>query len=435
MLTGKTVVVGVCGGIAAYKAAALCSKLSQAGADVRVIMTKSAAQFITPLTFQSLTRKPVAIDTFDEKDAAVISHIDLADRADLVVVAPATANMIGKMAYGLADDMLSTTLLATTAPVMVAPAMNVHMYTHPAVIDNMNKLRERGVRFVEPGTGQLACGYVGQGRLAEPEEIFDRIAAFFKADAPLQGKQVIVTAGGTVERIDPVRYITNDSSGKMGYALAEAAQALGAAVTLISGPTALPVPAGVERVTVISAEDMLQEVMARYDRMDFVFKAAAVADYRPAQQRPQKMKKAGETLTIELVKNPDILQTLGKFKKHQFLVGFAAETEKVDEYALDKLIRKNCDLLVANNVSLEGAGFGTDTNIVRVFDREGLVEALPVMSKREVAEYIVRLAAHRKQAGAIPASNDNDEAAGAGQVPRAKEHQEGHQGDVSCTQR
>ncbi|MVO99233.1 bifunctional phosphopantothenoylcysteine decarboxylase/phosphopantothenate--cysteine ligase CoaBC [Paenibacillus lutrae] len=435
MLTGKTVVVGVCGGIAAYKAAALCSKLSQAGADVRVIMTRSAAQFITPLTFQSLTRKPVAIDTFDEKDAAVISHIDLADRADLVVVAPATANMIGKMAHGLADDMLSTTLLATTAPVMVAPAMNVHMYTHPAVIDNMNKLRERGVRFVEPGTGQLACGYVGQGRLAEPEEIFDRIAAFFKADAPLQGKRVIVTAGGTVERIDPVRYITNDSSGKMGYALAEAAQALGASVTLISGPTALPVPAGVERITVISAEDMLQEVMARYDTMDFVFKAAAVADYRPAQQRPQKMKKTGETLTIDLVKNPDILQTLGKIKKHQFLVGFAAETEKVDEYALDKLIRKNCDLLVANNVSLEGAGFGTDTNIVRVFDRDGLVEALPVMSKREVAEYIVRLAASRKQAAAIPASTENVEAAGVGQVPGAKEHQEEHQGDASCTQR
>ncbi|WP_405082557.1 bifunctional phosphopantothenoylcysteine decarboxylase/phosphopantothenate--cysteine ligase CoaBC [Paenibacillus chitinolyticus] len=406
MLSGKTIVVGVCGGIAAYKAAALCSKLSQAGADVRVIMTKSAVQFITPLTFQSLTRKPVAVDTFDEKEAAVISHIDLADRADLVVVAPATANMIGKMAHGLADDMLSTTLLATTAPVMVAPAMNVHMYTHPAVAGNMRVLQERGVLFVEPGTGQLACGYVGKGRLAEPEEIFGRIAAYFQQDTPLQGRNVLVTAGGTVERIDPVRYITNDSSGKMGYAIAEAAKRLGANVTLVSGPSSLPVPPGVERVSVTSALDMYDKVMARFEETDLVFKAAAVADYRPSERREQKMKKTGETLTIELVKNPDILQALGEAKTRQFVVGFAAETERVDEYAQGKLLRKKCDLLVANDVSMQGAGFGTDTNVVRIFDAGGLVEAPPMMTKAAIAEHIVRLAADRqrmRQQGAEPA--------------------------------
>ncbi|MEV2907931.1 bifunctional phosphopantothenoylcysteine decarboxylase/phosphopantothenate--cysteine ligase CoaBC [Paenibacillus larvae] len=395
MLQGKTIILGVCGGIAAYKAAALCSKLAQAGADVYVIMTESATKFIAPLTFQTLSRNPVMIDTFDEKDASVVSHIDLADKADLMLIAPATANMIAKMAIGLGDDMLSTTMLAATATVMVAPAMNVHMYEHPAVQENMSTLSKRGVIFVEPGSGQLACGYVGKGRLAEPEDIVAEVRRFFAEKTLLQGKRVLVTAGGTVERIDSVRYITNDSSGKMGYAVAEAARRLGAEVTLVTGPTALEAPAGVQVVPVLSAEDMLKEVQNRYKDLDIVIKAAAVADYRPLVQSKSKMKKADKTLTLELVKNPDILETLGKNKTHQFLVGFAAETDSLDEYAMDKLVRKNCDLLVGNDVSVEGAGFGSETNVVRIYDKQGLVESLPLLRKEEVALHLLRLIAAR----------------------------------------
>ncbi|MEV2805187.1 bifunctional phosphopantothenoylcysteine decarboxylase/phosphopantothenate--cysteine ligase CoaBC [Paenibacillus larvae] len=395
MLQDKTIILGVCGGIAAYKAAALCSKLAQAGADVYVIMTESATKFITPLTFQTLSRNPVMIDTFDEKDTSVVSHINLADKADLMLIAPATANMIAKMAIGLGDDMLSTTMLAATATVMVAPAMNVHMYEHPAVQENMSTLSKRGVIFVEPGSGQLACGYVGKGRLAEPEDIVAEVRRFFAEKTLLQGKRVLVTAGGTVERIDPVRYITNDSSGKMGYAVAEAARRLGAEVTLVTGPTALEASAGVQVVPVLSAEDMLKEVQNRYKDLDIVIKAAAVADYRPLVQSKSKMKKADKTLTLELVKNPDILETLGKNKTHQFLVGFAAETDSLDEYAMDKLVRKNCDLLVGNDVSVEGAGFGSETNVVRIYDKQGLVESLPLLRKEEVALHLLRLIAAR----------------------------------------
>ncbi|AHD06067.1 bifunctional phosphopantothenoylcysteine decarboxylase/phosphopantothenate--cysteine ligase CoaBC [Paenibacillus larvae] len=395
MLQDKTIILGVCGGIAAYKAAALCSKLAQAGADVYVIMTESATKFIAPLTFQTLSRNPVMIDTFDEKDTSVVSHINLADKADLMLIAPATANMIAKMAIGLGDDMLSTTMLAATATVMVAPAMNVHMYEHPAVQENMSTLSKRGVIFVEPGSGQLACGYVGKGRLAEPEDIVAEVRRFFAEKTLLQGKRVLVTAGGTVERIDPVRYITNDSSGKMGYAVAEAARRLGAEVTLVTGPTALEASAGVQVVPVLSAEDMLKEVQNRYKDLDIVIKAAAVADYRPLVQSKSKMKKADKTLTLELVKNPDILETLGKNKTHQFLVGFAAETDSLDEYAMDKLVRKNCDLLVGNDVSVEGAGFGSETNVVRIYDKQGLVESLPLLRKEEVALHLLRLIAAR----------------------------------------
>ncbi|MEV2856060.1 bifunctional phosphopantothenoylcysteine decarboxylase/phosphopantothenate--cysteine ligase CoaBC [Paenibacillus larvae] len=395
MLQDKTIILGVCGGIAAYKAAALCSKLAQAGADVYVIMTESATKFIAPLTFQTLSRNPVMIDTFDEKDTSVVSHINLADKADLMLIAPATANMIAKMAIGLGDDMLSTTMLAATATVMVAPAMNVHMYEHPAVQENMSTLSKRGVIFVEQGSGQLACGYVGKGRLAEPEDIVAEVRRFFAEKTLLQGKRVLVTAGGTVERIDPVRYITNDSSGKMGYAVAEAARRLGAEVTLVTGPTALEASAGVQVVPVLSAEDMLQEVQNRYKDLDIVIKAAAVADYRPLVQSKSKMKKADKTLTLELVKNPDILETLGKNKTHQFLVGFAAETDSLDEYAMDKLVRKNCDLLVGNDVSVEGAGFGSETNVVRIYDKQGLVESLPLLRKEEVALHLLRLIAAR----------------------------------------
>lgn len=399
MLKGKTILLGVSGGIAAYKAAAICSKLAQAGADVRVIMTESATKFIAPLTFQTLSRHDVIVDTFDEKDASVVSHIDLADRADLAVIAPATANMIAKLALGIADDMLSTTLLATTAPLLVAPAMNVHMYAHPAVQANMNTLADRGALFVEPGTGQLACGYVGKGRLEEPEQIVEAIRRFFADKELLRGKKLLVTAGGTVERIDPVRYLTNDSSGKMGFAIAEAAHLMGAEVTLVCGKATAAPPQGVRLIQVESAVQMLDAVVERMPETDIIIKAAAVADYRPAEQADQKIKKKDEEMTIKLVKNPDILQTIGSMKTTQFIVGFAAETEKIDEYALDKLKRKNCDLLVANDVTQEGAGFGTDTNVVRIYDAGGLVEALPVMTKREVAQQLLAHVAERMKKG------------------------------------
>lgn len=397
MLKGKTVVLGVCGGIAAYKAAALCSKLVQAGAKVRVVMTESAAKLVQPLTFQALSKYHVVVDAFEENDPSVITHVDMADSADLVIVAPATANMLAKMAYGLADDMLSTTLLVVRAPILVAPTMNVHMYEHPTVQANMKILAERGVHFVEPGYGQLACGYVGKGRMAEPEEILLAAQELFevKEDKPLSGKKVLVTAGGTVERIDPVRYLTNDSSGKMGFAVAEAARDLGADVTVVAAKTSTHTPEGVKVVRVESALDMLDAVMARLEESDVVVKAAAVADYRPARQEEQKIKKTGDTLTLELVKNPDILQEIGRRKTSQFVIGFAAETENTEANALDKLERKNCDLLVANDVSAEGAGFGTDTNIITIYGRDGLVLPLPLISKREAADRLMRLAAER----------------------------------------
>ncbi|MCC2683198.1 MAG: peptidase ClpP [Paenibacillaceae bacterium] len=396
MLHGKTIVLGVTGGIAAYKAAAVCSQLTQRGAEVHVIMTASACKFIAPLTFQTLSRQPVTLDTFEERDASVVMHINLADKADLVLVAPATANILAKMAHGLADDMLSTTLLATTAPVLVAPAMNVHMLTHPAVVRNIEILRERGVRFVEPGEGQLACGYVGQGRLAEPQQIVDKVESFFLETKTFQGKRVLVTAGGTQERIDPVRYLTNDSSGKMGFAIAEAARDLGAKVTLVTAPSALLAPSGVETVRVVSAEEMMQAVLNRLSETDIVIKAAAVADYRPAHPSAQKIKKKAESLTLELVRNEDILQKVGELKRSdQFVIGFAAETDNVEQYAMDKLRRKNCDLVVANDVTQSGAGFGTDTNLIRVFDANGLVADLPLMSKYEAAMRLLKIAADK----------------------------------------
>nr|WP_150959739.1 bifunctional phosphopantothenoylcysteine decarboxylase/phosphopantothenate--cysteine ligase CoaBC [Aneurinibacillus sp. XH2] len=395
MLKGKSILLGVSGGIAVYKAVSLCSKLAQAGADVRVIMTESAVKFVAPLTFQTLSRHHVMTDTFEEKDPSVVSHIDLADHADLVVIAPATANILAKMALGIGDDMLSTTLLATTAPILAAPAMNVHMYEHPAVLNNMETLRERGVHFIEPGEGQLACGYVGKGRLAEPEQIYEAIVAMLQPDLPLQGKKVLVTAGGTVERLDPVRYLSNDSSGKMGYAVAEEARGMGAEVVLISAPSSLPRPEGVEFVPVVSALDMLSAVMERLKDVDIVIKAAAVADYRPAEASPVKIKKKDEEMTIRLVKNPDILQQIGERKTKQYVIGFAAETNDLEANGLDKLRRKNCDLMVANDVTLEGAGFGTDTNIVTLLDKDGNVERLPILSKREVARHLLKLAAER----------------------------------------
>ncbi|OKP80074.1 phosphopantothenoylcysteine decarboxylase [Paenibacillus sp. P3E] len=401
-IQGKTIILGITGGIAAYKGAALTSKLTQKGATVHVIMTASAKQFITELTLQSLSKQRVYSDTFQERDPSSISHIDLADSADLILIAPATANIIAKMAHGLADDMLSTTLLAATAPVMVAPAMNVHMYQHPAVLDNINTLYKRGVKFIEPGEGLLACGYVGKGRLEEPEAIVQVVEQFFAlqhaaVNGPLTGKKVIITAGGTIERIDPVRYITNDSSGKMGFALTRAARAMGAEVTLIAARTdeAPPQDPEIQVVRVESAAEMYDAVVSRWKDCDLLIKAAAVSDYRPRQSADSKIKKSGDTLTLELVKTTDILESLGKTKDKQFLIGFAAETGNAELYAKDKLVRKNLDLIVANDVAAEGAGFGTDTNIVAVYDANGLVFDLPQVSKDEVARQVLQLAAAR----------------------------------------
>lgn len=389
-MNGKKILLCVTGGIAVYKAAALTSKLAQTGASVKVILSESAAEFVTPLTFQALSRNEVYMDTFDEKNPKKIAHIDLADWADLILVAPATANTIGKLANGIADNMITTTLLAATSPVWIAPAMNVHMYEHPAVKKNIEKLYEFGYRFIEPGEGYLACGYVGKGRLEEPEKILSLIENHFsKRSGELTGKKVIVTAGPTREKIDPVRFITNHSTGKMGYAIAEAAAERGAEVTLVSGPVSIAPPQGVKLVMVESAEEMYLAVMEHYPETDIVIKTAAVADYRPKNANEHKVKKAPGEQVLELERTKDILYELGQKKTHQVLVGFAAETRNVEEYARKKLIQKNADMIVANNVKTEGAGFGGDTNIVTIFKKHGAAIELPLMTKKEVGQKIL----------------------------------------------
>ncbi|QOY34413.1 bifunctional phosphopantothenoylcysteine decarboxylase/phosphopantothenate--cysteine ligase CoaBC [Anaerobacillus isosaccharinicus] len=390
MLTGKNVLLCVSGGIAVYKACALTSKLTQVGAIVKVVMTEGATKFVTPLTFQSLSREPVYVDTFEEQDATKITHIDVADWADVVIIAPATANIIGKIANGIADDLVSTMLLATTAPVLIAPAMNVHMYDHPAVKANLTKLRSFGYQLLEPSEGYLACGYVGKGRLMEPEDIIVYLEKFFQPKSSvLAEKKVLVTAGPTQEKLDPVRYLTNHSSGKMGYAIAEEAANRGAHVILVSGPTNIQPPANVTFNQVTSAEDMFEKVMAYYNEMDVVVKSAAVADYRPKRVSDQKIKKQPNDLAIEMERTTDILKTLGEQKKHQLLIGFAAESEQLEFYAQDKLKRKNLDMIVGNNIALAGAGFQGDTNIVTIFKKDGTSLLLPLMSKKEVASNLL----------------------------------------------
>jgi phosphopantothenoylcysteine decarboxylase / phosphopantothenate---cysteine ligase len=390
MIQGKNILLCVTGGIAVYKAAALTSKLVQAGAQVKVIMSASARQFVTPLTFQALSRNEVFTDTFDEKNPEVIAHIDLADWADLVLVAPATANVIGKLANGIGDDMVTTTLLAATAPVWIAPAMNVHMYGHPAVQKNIAELYSFGYRFIEPSEGYLACGYVGKGRLEEPERIVEHIDSFFEEPGlSMKGKKIVVTAGPTREKIDPVRFFSNRSTGKMGFALAGEAAKLGADVTLVSGPVSLEVPQGVKLITVESAEEMYNEVLALYETADIVIKSAAVADYRPKVTSEKKMKKQDTDLVIEFERTKDILKTLGEKKKDQFLVGFAAETNDVEKYAGDKLRKKNADMIIANNITVEGAGFAGDTNIVTLFRKDETQRQLPLLSKSETAKEIL----------------------------------------------
>ncbi|MCG6185726.1 bifunctional phosphopantothenoylcysteine decarboxylase/phosphopantothenate--cysteine ligase CoaBC [Anoxybacillus sp. LAT_38] len=400
MLEQKNILLCVTGGIAVYKAAALTSQLVQAGANVKVVMTEAACQFVTPLTFQALSKNEVYVDTFDEKKPHVIAHIDLADWAHVVLVAPATANTIAKLAHGLADNMVTTILLATKAPVWIAPAMNVHMYEHPAVQQNMRTLQSFGYRFIEPAEGMLACGYVGKGRLEEPETIVTLLEQHFSTNHILKGKKVLVTAGPTREKLDPVRFFSNHSTGKMGYALAEAARDFGADVVLISGPTALPSPPGVQMIRVESAQHMYEEVMNHFHDSDIVIKTAAVADYRPKYVADNKIKKQQGDYTVVLERTIDILQTLGEQKTHQFLVGFAAETNDVERYAKDKLTRKNADMIVANNVVQEGAGFGTDTNIVTLFKRDGTMKKLPLLPKSEVAKEILR-EVHREIEGRV----------------------------------
>ncbi|MBT2665864.1 bifunctional phosphopantothenoylcysteine decarboxylase/phosphopantothenate--cysteine ligase CoaBC [Bacillus sp. ISL-4] len=393
MLIDKKVLLCVTGGIAVYKAAALTSKLTQEGAHVKVIMSESARKFVTPLTFQALSRNDVYTDTFDEKDSSVIAHIDLADWADIILLAPATANVIGKVANGIADDMITTTLLATEAPVWVAPAMNVHMYAHPAVQKNMETLRSFGYQFIEPGEGYLACGYVGKGRLEEPETIVEHLNRYFgerkSQKQPLKGKKYLITAGPTREAIDPVRYVTNHSSGKMGYALAEEAIEMGAEVTLITGPVNLTPPFKARVIPVESAADMYDAVFDQFDSSDVVIMTAAVADYKPKIYHAQKMKKQPGENVIEFERTKDILKELGENKTHQILVGFAAETNNVEEYARGKLVKKNADMIVANNVTVGGAGFGTDTNIVTIYDKDGSAIELPKMSKADIAKSIL----------------------------------------------
>lgn len=386
MLTGRHVVMGVTGGIAAYKACEVVSRLKKLGADVDVIMTENAARLVAPLTFETLSARPVSVDTFARTASWDVRHISLAQKADLMLVAPATANLMAKLACGIADDMLTTTLLATKAPIVLAPAMNTGMWTAEATQQNLRTLLARGVRTVGPDSGRLACGDSGAGRMSEPEAIVEAVCGLLCHRRDMEGLRVLVTAGPTVERIDPVRYLTNDSSGKMGYALAEAARDRGARVTLLSGPVHIAPPQGVETVPVISTQSLYDAMLERCGEQDIIVQAAAPADYRVERPAAQKLKKrAGEPLVLTLVENPDIAKAVGKRKRPgQVLVGFAAETQDLLANAKRKLAGKNLDLIVANDVTAEGAGFGTDTNLVTLITRGGET-ALPLMSKREVA--------------------------------------------------
>jgi phosphopantothenoylcysteine decarboxylase / phosphopantothenate---cysteine ligase len=389
------IALGVTGGVAAYKAAELVRRLQQEKLDVQVVMTRSAQEFITPLTFAALTGTKVITSMFAPDDSAqanvesAIEHIAVAQRIDLLLVAPATADILGKFAHGIAEDFLGTLYLATKAPVMVAPAMNVNMWEHPATQQNLAALRARGVHVVDPDEGYLACGMTGSGRLAATESIVRKVCGVLGLRHDLDGRTVVVTAGPTREDLDPVRYLTNRSSGKMGYALAEAAVRRGAHVVLVSGPTDLTIPESVDWVPVRTSEEMRAAVMARSEQADLVIMAAAVADYRPASAHPTKIKRSSERLVLELEPVPDILAGLGAKKAGRVLVGFAAETDNVAANSRAKLARKGADMIVANDVTQEGAGFDTDTNVVTLFVRDGREIPLPKLTKFEVANRIL----------------------------------------------
>ena len=390
MLTGKHIVLGVTGGIAAYKACEVVSRLKKLGAGVDVIMTENATKLVAPLTFETLSCRPVCVDTFSRTESWDVKHISLAQKADLFLVAPATANLMAKLAHGIADDMLSTTLLATKAPILLAPAMNTGMWTAEATQANLRTLQSRGVHTVGPGTGFLACGDSGAGRMSEPAEIVEKVQELLCAKRDLEGLRVLVTAGPTVERIDPVRYLTNDSSGKMGLAIAKAAIDRGAEVMVLLGNVHLTPPPSANVVKVQSTMDLYDAMMAHCDRQDVIIQAAAPADFRVKDIAPEKIKKQdGAPMVLELIENPDIAKAVGQRKQPgQTLVGFAAETENLLENAEKKLGKKNLDLIVANDVSQEGAGFGVDTNIVTLLTHTGL-ESLPLMSKQDVAHRIL----------------------------------------------
>lgn len=389
MLKGKTVVLGVTGGIAAYKSAALTSLLVKAGAQVQVIMTEHARQFIAPLTFESLTGRRCLTDTFDRNHEYSTEHVELAKEADVVMIAPATANIIAKIAHGMADDMLTTTILACDCPKIVAPAMNTRMYENPVMQDNIRKLEDYGMTIAYPTSGHLACGDIGKGKMLEPEELFQYILMACAFEKDMAGKHVLVTAGATQEALDPVRYITNHSSGKMGYSLAKISAFRGAEVVLVSGHTALAAPLFAERVSVTSAEDMFQAVTERSEWADIIIKAAAVADYRPAAVSSEKIKKSDDQMSIGLERTQDILGYLGAHKRDgQFLCGFAMETQDLLENASQKLKKKNADMIVANNLKVTGAGFAGDTNVVTLITENG-AEEQELMSKEEVAGVIL----------------------------------------------
>jgi len=389
MLEGKTVVVGVCGGIAAYKVVEVVSRLQKLNADVNVIMTKNAAEFVTPLTFRSISHNPVIVDMFDEPIKWDIQHISLATKADVIVVAPATANIIGKVANGIADDMLTTTIMATKARVVFVPAMNTNMYENPIVQQNIKKLIGLGYIFLEPETGLMACGTKGSGRLPEPSVIVENVCGHVLEKADFKGLRILITAGPTQEPIDPVRYVSNRSSGKMGYALAAQASKRGAQVKIVSGPVNIKPAIGVEVVNIKTADEMFDEVMKNYKNYDVLIMVAAVSDYKCAKIAGEKIKKKEDKLNIELVKNPDIAKELGSVKGNRILVGFSAETNDLVTNATKKLAKKNLDLIIANDVTLEGAGFGTDTNIIKIIKRDGEIIDFPIMSKTQAGDKIL----------------------------------------------
>ncbi|TDX46751.1 bifunctional phosphopantothenoylcysteine decarboxylase/phosphopantothenate--cysteine ligase CoaBC [Orenia marismortui] len=389
MLEGKNVVIGVTGGIAVYKSVEIVSRLKKLGADVYVIMTKSATEFVKPMTFQSLSHNPVVVEMFGRAQYWDVEHISLADKADLMLIAPATANIVGKIANGIADDMLSTTVMATQAPVVLCPAMNVNMYSNSIFQDNLSYLREKDYKIIEADAGYLACGYEGRGRLSKPLEIVETSIAYLLApEEDLNDRKVLITAGGTMEALDPVRYLGNHSSGKMGYALARIAQARGADVTLISAPTTLNDPKGVKKIEVRTAAEMEEMVLKYKAEQDIIIMAAAVADYRPKDYSDNKIKKESGDLVIRLERTEDILAKLGKDKDNQILVGFAAESDNLVENAKDKLARKNADLIVANDITSADTGFAADNNKVIIISKDREVD-IPKASKLEVAKQII----------------------------------------------
>lgn len=391
MLDNKNVIVGVCGGIAVYKVADLVSRLKKQNANVDVIMTENATKFVSPLTFQTLASSPVYVDMFAEPKHYDVEHISLAKKADVFIIAPATANVIGKIANGIADDLLTTTIMATKAKVIFAPAMNTNMYLNPIVQKNISYLKELGYEFIDPGTGLLACKDYGPGRMAEPEDIVEYIIESF-VNKDLAGKKIVVTAGPTIEPLDPVRYVTNHSSGKMGYNIAKAAKSRGADVVLITGPTSLKAPNGVKVIKVNTTIEMLNAVEREFDSCEVLIKAAAPLDYRPEKVSDVKIKKKDgedDQLNIRYIRNPDIAEHFGRIKGNKILVGFAAETNDLIEYAKEKLKKKNLDFIVANNIMEDGAGFKGDTNVVTIIDKDENIENYPVLDKYKVAQIIL----------------------------------------------